>query len=99
MRRVPPPRRLAPGELLPKAAAWRTVAGNGAIAAVLYAGTGYWSVSSHTSVGLGMALALPVLLWCSLVKARSTERRAHGTLWVPAGRAWRANNLRYLSPG
>jgi hypothetical protein len=95
---VPPPRWLAPGELLPRAAAWKPVARDVAIAAGVYAAADYYSVSTDASVLLGMGLALPVVLWCSLVKARRTERKAHGTLWMPAGVAWRANNLRYLSP-
>jgi hypothetical protein len=46
----------------------------------------------------GLVLGVPVRSWVWQRAAERTERELNGILWRPAGFAFRANRVRYLSP-
>lgn len=100
LRRLPPPRCLAPGQIPPGAAPRAVLLRNFSVYVVVYAAVVIWSVLAHPQfdAAAGIVLGGPAVVWDQLRRIRRTEREMGGTLWVPAQLTWTRSRARYLTP-
>jgi hypothetical protein len=93
------PLRVGRDELPPVTAVWKVLIQTAWFYPLFYAGMVWLALSQpHQHTPVGIAFALPVVLWFQVRRSARAARDSGETLWVGAGPAWRLNRVRYLTP-
>jgi hypothetical protein len=92
-----PPVPVTTDQLPPTAPLWKKAAPSIVFMAGFEAAAVAYSLFAQQYFGLGVALALPILIWVKLRRAGRTERELYGQLWTTAGLAWTSkSHTRYI---